>query len=55
MCKTFSPANQIAQNKHNDEELELFKEYFIYFIYDLDHCHGRRETTFSRAIIYGKQ
>ena len=21
----FSPANQIARNKHNDEEMELFK------------------------------
>ena len=24
MCKTFSPANQIAQSKFNDEKLELY-------------------------------
>ena len=23
-CKAFSPANQIARNKHNDEELEVY-------------------------------
>ena len=23
-CKTFSSANQIVRNNHNDEELELF-------------------------------
>ena len=32
-CKTFSPANQIARNKHNDEELELFWHTFVVEIY----------------------
>ena len=36
-CKMFSPANQIARNKHNDEELELL-------------LHGDKELThFIRA------
>ena len=27
ILKTYSPANQIARNKHNDEELELLKSW----------------------------